>query len=135
MLFVIDMQNEYVDKENINYAEKQSTDEKRWAIEPYDLLKPYLKKHKILKKSYYALAPESLLELQEYFKVSGDHKSIIEFVGVETHLCVLANAVCIQSAFPNSDIIINASLCKSKDKKDHEAALKLMEALGMEIRR
>lgn len=122
-------------KENINYAEKQSTDEKRWAIEPYDLLKPYLKKHKILKKSYYALAPESLLELQEYFKVSGDHKGIIEFVGVETHLCVLANAVCIQSAFPNSDIIINASLCKSKDKKDHEAALKLMEALGMEIRR
>ena len=122
-------------KENINNAEREATSEKRWAFEPYHLLKPYLEKHKVIKKSYYALPPETLLEVQEHFKVNGEHTGIIEFVGVETHICVLANAICMQSAFPNSKIIINGSLCKSKDKKDHEAALKLMEGLGMEIRR
>lgn len=122
-------------KENINNAEKQATGEKRWACEPYYLLNPHLDKHKIIKKSYYALPPETLLEIQEYFKVNGEHTGIIEFVGVETHICVLANAICMQSAFPKSNIVINATLCKSKDKNDHEAALKLMEGLGIEIRR
>lgn len=122
-------------KKNINIAEEGATSYKRWAFEPYHLLKPYLDKHKIIKKSYYALPPETLLEIQEYFNINGGHTGIIEFVGVETHICVLANAICIQSAFPKANVIINASLCKSNNKKDHEAALKIMEGLGMEIRR
>lgn len=122
-------------KKNIKIAEEGATSYKRWAFEPYHLLKPYLTKHKVIKKSYYALPPETLLEIQEYFNINGDHTGIIEFVGVETHICVLANAICIQSAFPKANVIINASLCKSNNKKDHEAALKIMEGLGMEIRR
>lgn len=54
---------------------------------------------------------------------------------METHICVLANAICIQSAFPNANIVINQSLCKSKEEEQHNAALKLMQSLGMEIRR
>ena len=122
-------------KENISNAEREATGKKRWACDPYPLLKPFLDKLKIIKKSYYALPPETLLEIQEYFKNNGEHTGIIEFVGVETHICVLANAICIQSAFTKSNLIINARLCKSKDKKDHEDALKLMESQGMEIRR
>lgn len=122
-------------KESISNAEREASGEKIWACQPYYLLKPYLEKHKVIKKGYYALPPEALLEIQAYFEINGEHTGIIEFVGVETHICVLANAICIQSAFPNANIIINGSLCKSKDKKDHEAALKLMEGLGMEIRR
>lgn len=122
-------------KENISNAEKEASGEKRWACEPYHLLKAHLEKHQVIKKSYYALPPETLLEIQEHFKDRGDHIGVIEFVGVETHICVLANAICIQSAFPNANIIINGSLCKSKDKNHHDTALDLMEGLGMEIRR
>lgn len=186
MLFVIDMQNEYVDKENgekyvpgaeklvegiiekikeyeekdeyifytidisqedvvdsdlindkknIDNAENKADQEKKWACQPFDLLKPYLEKHEIIKKSYYALPPETLKEIQDYFKDKGEHIGNIEFLGVETDICVLANAICIQSAFPNANIIINSSLCRSKDENNHEIALKLMENLGMEIRR
>lgn len=81
------------------------------------------------------MPPDSLAEIQNYFKSKEDYTGVIEFVGVETHICVLANAICIQSAFPAATIVINSSLCKSNQHKDHEMALEVMENLGMEIRR
>lgn len=122
-------------KETINQVENHSTNRAKWSFEPYHLLKPYLKNHKLEKKSYYALPPETLLEIQNNFKDKGSHTGTIEFVGVETHKCILANAICIQSAFPKANIVINASLCKSNNQRDHKKALQIMESLGMEIRR
>ncbi len=122
-------------KESIEIQERESNGEERWAYEPYGILKQYLDKHKKIKKSYYAIPPRSLLKFQEKFKEEQDTIKEIEFVGVETHICILANAICIQSTFPQANIIIHASLCKSKDNKDHENALRIMEGLGMEIRR
>ncbi len=123
------------DKESVINAENQADSDEKWSFEPYGLLKPYLKNHKQIKKSYYALPPDSLAEIQNYFKSKEDYTGVIEFVGVETHICVLANAICIQSAFPAATIVINSSLCKSNQHKDHEMALEVMENLGMEIRR
>ena len=188
MLFVIDMQNDYVDKDGNKYiegaerlvpgiigkimeyenkndhvfytsdinlqsfvgkdieiinnndkigtiiGELKSTNEEKWCFEPYKLIKPYLKNHERIKKSYYAIPPEILMEIQNRFK---DQKHIIEeieFVGVETNICILANAICVQSAFPDAKIIIDSTLCKSKDTKNHYKALEVMEALGMIIR-
>lgn len=187
MLFVIDMQNDYIDKDkgeryvkdsekivegiinkikkseekgeyifytvdipiqedsyeqslsndiiSINIQEMKSDKEEKWSCEPYKFLKSYLDKHEKIKKSYYAIPPETLLEFQRRFKEQNRIIEEIEFVGVETHICVLANAVCIQSAFPQANIVIHESLCKSKDDKDHKTALKIMEGLGMKIRR
>lgn len=123
------------DKESINLAEEKATTEEIWASEIFHSLKPFLEEQKIIKKSYYALPPETLLEIQEMFKNQKIDTEEVEFVGVETHICVLANAICIQSAFPKANIIINSSLCKSKNVKDHNAGLKIMKSLGMEIRR
>lgn len=123
------------DKETISLAEEKASNEKMWGSEIYHLLKPFLDEHRIIKKSYYALPPEALLEIQEMFKNQEIDSEEVEFVGVETHICVLANAICIQSAFPKANIIINSSLCKSKHIKDHNAGLKIMKSLGMEIRR
>lgn len=123
------------DKENIALVEKKTPPELKWGLRVFDKLKEHLLDHEKVKKSYYALPPETLLQIQERFK--GDKSVIgkIELVGVETHICVLANAICLQSAFPEAKIIIDASLCRSNNRKGHEKALNLMEGLGMEIRK
>ncbi len=123
------------DKIGIINRESMLSTHKKWCFQPYGDLKPLLKKHQEIKKSYYAIPPETLLEIQLKFKDEKQFIENIEFVGVETIKCLLANAICVQSAFPEANIIVDAKLCKSKDKEDHEYALKVMESLGMEIRR
>lgn len=127
--------NNLNDKKSIEIQEKILSNEGKSTCEIYHMLKPYLDKHKKIKKSYYAIPSKALLKFQDKFKEEKHIIEEIEFVGVETHICVLANAICIQSTFPEAKIIIHASLCKSKDDEDHENALKIMESLGMEVRR
>lgn len=123
------------DNETIELQIENSNTEERWGCEPYKLLRHYLNKHKEVKKSYYAIPPETLLEFQQKFKKESHIIKEIEFVGVETHICVLANAICLQSAFPQATMVINASLCRSKNEEDHNHGIKIMESLGMQIRR
>ena len=135
----LDKNNKWMDnlnnKESIEIQEIISNDEDKYRYEIYSNLKTYLDRHKKIKKSYYAIPARSLLQFQEKFRGEKHIIKEIEFVGVETHICVLANAICIQSTFPEANIVIHSSLCKSKDYGDHENALKIMESLGMEIRR
>lgn len=123
------------DKETIQLQVSNANIEEKWACEPCKLLRHYLDKHQEVRKSYYAIPPETLLRFQQRSRDENHVIREIEFVGVETHICVLANAICFQSAFPQATIIINASLCRSKNEEDHERALKIMESLGMVIRR
>lgn len=123
------------DRKALKKAENQLSLKSKINSEPYGNLKPLLEKHNKIKKAYYAIPPETLLEIQQRFK---DEKYIInkiEVLGVETNICVLANAICLQSAFPQATIIVDAVLCMSQDKTYHEYALKTMESLGMEVRR
>lgn len=123
------------DLADIKEKETKANNKERWNFQLHRSLEPYLNESQCIKKSYYAIPPEELLKLQERFKK--DHKVIedIEFVGVETHLCVLSNAVCVRSAFPDARIIINSELTKSRDEKNHKRALEVMGDLGMEIGR
>lgn len=123
------------DKEAINQAEENLSAESKVDAEPYGNLKLLLGKHNKIKKAYYAIPPETLLEIQQKFKGKKDIINKIEVFGVETNICVLANAICLQSAFPQATIIVDANLCMSQDKTYHEYALKTMESLGMEVRR
>lgn len=127
--------NNMNDEESIGHQERNLSSEGKWGSELYPALRPYLEKHTKIKKSYYAIPPKILLELQERFKGEKHIIEEIEFVGVETHICVLANAICIQSAFPKANIVIHARFSKSRDNRNHENALKIMEDLGMEVRR
>ena len=123
------------DKESINIQEIKLKEEEKYNCQIYSSLKPYLEKHRKIKKSYYAIPATTLLGLQEKFKEEKHIIKEIKFVGVETNICVLANAICIQSIFPEGKIIIYPSLCKSSNSQDHENTIKIMESLGMEIRR
>lgn len=122
------------DSKNINIKENLATDEEQWQFSLPNELKIPLKDRECLKKSHYALPPEIILEIQQRFNKERKIIKEIEFVGVETHICVLANAICIRSAFPDANIIINKSLCMSSDIKNHDKGLEIMKSLGMEIR-
>lgn len=170
MLFIIDMQNDFLDQkrgkmsvkdadilvprvlekieqyeakeDKIFYTlnihedmkdDNRSNEEKKWGQSIYPLLKEKLEKHTPLKKIYYGITPEKASWIKEEYKDKKDYVEKIEIVGVETHICVLSNAIVIQNMFPDSKIIIDSSLCTSNDLKLHQSAIEIMRGLKMEI--
>lgn len=77
-------------------------------------------------KSSYASA-----DLFEYVKTQ-DYKSV-ELVGVVSNICLISNAVLMQAALPNTEIIIDANCTASDNAKLNEAALDIMEGLQMKV--
>lgn len=57
----------------------------------------------------------------------------IHICGVATNVCVLSNAVLLQTRYPQVEIYIHRTACASYDDNLHEMALKIMEGLGMNI--
>ena len=67
-----------------------------------------------LNKYSFGISPQEIIRLSEKL---GDNIEQIEFVGVVTNICVISNIVMFQSKYINSEIIVDASLCASFDKK------------------
>lgn len=57
----------------------------------------------------------------------------IEIVGVVTHICVLANAVIVKTALPDTPVFVDASCVASNDDKLNEQALNIMESMQIDI--
>ncbi|MCF1684116.1 cysteine hydrolase [Tetragenococcus halophilus] len=94
-------------------------------------LKPLANEH-LIKKNYFSIPPEELLAIKQYlFKSKKEHKNI-EITGVETDLCVLANTIEIQSAFPEADFFIDPSLVSSR--KRHQETLKILQEFNIHIK-
>lgn len=106
--------------------------EERWAIKPYGQLKEALEKHHMIEKINYAIAAEQAIQIKNKLMHKMDIE-IIEFVGVETNICVLANGIVFQNLFPNAKIVINSKLCTSSNDLLHSKALDVMNALKMEV--
>ncbi len=68
----------------------------------------------------------------EFFRKLGNVEKI-EFAGVVTNMCVLANVVLFKSHYPNSEIIVHSELCNSFDSELHEKALLILENLHIKI--
>lgn len=120
--------------EEVEENEKQANKKEKWNFQLYHSLKPYLNDYQCIKKSHYSIPVEELLKLQNRFKKQNRIIRKIEFLGVETNICVLSNAVCVRSAFPDTNIIINTNLTKSSKERSHMKALQVMKALGMKLR-
>lgn len=171
MLFVIDMQNDFVDQkrgkmfvkdadtlvpgiiQKIKEYEKnndlifytldihenmdddnRTLEEKKWGQEIYTPLYKYLASHHVLTKNFYGICPKEATKIKNLYQNKERYIRKIEFIGVETHICVLANAIILQNTFHNSKIIINESLCTSSNLDWHKRALKLMKELKMEVK-
>ena len=79
--------------------------------------------YKCYKKSFgYHWNPESFM-LSEVLKGVTE----IEIVGLDTDFCVLANALGIKAAFPNTPITIDAACCAGSTPEWHEKALDMLK--------
>ena len=95
-----------------------------------------------IKKESFGVSQQSILDYfdqtlhNHYGRVdfnNEDGKYQIELVGVATNICVISNAVMFQTAFPDAQIIVDASLCASFDDSLHEKALDVMEGLQINV--
>ena len=75
------------------------------------------------------MQPAALLQLSEQL---GEVEEIL-IVGVVTNMCVISNAVMLQAQWPEAQIIIDASLCRSFDPILQEKALDVMQGLQMQV--
>lgn len=57
----------------------------------------------------------------------------IQLVGLVTNLCVLSNAVILQTQYPQAELIINSALCGGPDGELHQKALDVMRGLQMQV--
>jgi len=70
----------------------------------------------------------------ELFTYLKNHKfDKIELVGLVSNICVIANTVLAKTAQPETKIVVDASLTASFDKELHDAALKVMKGLHIEV--
>ncbi|SFO09957.1 Nicotinamidase-related amidase [Proteiniclasticum ruminis] len=111
----------------------RSQEEKNWGHELYGPLKEALKGHVAVKKGYYAVHPEKLMEALT--NAGKDHLSMdhIELVGVDTAVCVLSNAVVLRNLFPDAKIIIRTDMTRAKEDELGRKALDVMKGLSMEV--
>lgn len=68
-----------------------------------------------------------------YMYLRQNHYDTIEFVGLVTNICVIANAVLAKTALPEARIIVDAACVDSYDKALHKEALHVMEGLQISV--
>jgi nicotinamidase-related amidase len=57
----------------------------------------------------------------------------IELCGVATNVCIMANAVILKTAYPESEITVDPECVASYDRDLHEKALDIMRSLSIDI--
>ena len=70
-------------------------------------------------------------ELCAYVR-AGDYKEVT-MIGVCTDICVLSNAVLIKTACPSSVVKVLANACAGSSPAAHEAALRVLASIQVEI--
>lgn len=58
----------------------------------------------------------------------------IELVGLVSNICVISNAVVLQSRYPQATITVDASLTASFDKETNDKALDVMESFQVQVK-
>lgn len=77
--------------------------------------------------------PKNSFGPQSYDFLAHPYPTHILIVGLITNICVITNAILLQTQYPNSKIIIESALCASPDPILHQKALDVMASLQMEI--
>ena len=71
------------------------------------------------------------IELADYIKFR-DYESV-ELVGLVSNMCVLANAVLVKAALPETEVIVDTSYTASADAELQEKAFDVMEGLQITV--
>ncbi len=111
----------------------RSEEEIKWAEEIHPDFKPYLEKAQEFKKIHYGISPEGALKFRDEFEDRKRDFEYIEFIGVETNVCVLANIAIVQNIFPNSGLRLRPQCTASSNPKLKESAIDLLKGLKVEV--
>ena len=57
----------------------------------------------------------------------------VELCGLVTDICVVSNAIIAKAALPESRVVVDGRACASFDKSAHEAALKVMKSVQIDV--
>ena len=57
----------------------------------------------------------------------------IQFIGLDTDICVISNALIAKAAFYDANIVIDSSCCAGTSKEAHEAALTVAKSCQIEV--
>lgn len=86
----------------------------------------------VIKKNYYALPPESLIDVRALAEEKKQEKKQIEITGVEANVCVLANVLALQGALPEGNFYIDPDLVTGNQLI--EETLELLSKFNIEIK-
>ena len=62
-----------------------------------------------------------------------EHADEIELVGLVSNICVVSNAVVLQSRYPEATIVVDAACTDSFDKALHQKVLDVLEGLQVKV--
>lgn len=57
----------------------------------------------------------------------------IELIGLDTDICVISNAIIIKAAYPETNIVVDASCCAGSTPEKHKAALEVMKSCQIDM--
>lgn len=58
---------------------------------------------------------------------------IIELIGLDTDICVISNAIIIKAAYPETNIVVDASCCAGSTPEKHKVALEVMKSCQIDV--
>ena len=79
-------------------------------------------------KIAFGMSPEQLLALPD-----PDTVESVELAGLVSNICVLSNAVLLKSRYPEAKIIVDSTLTASFDPSLHDAALRVLRGIQVEV--
>lgn len=85
-------------------------------------------------KTFYGIPPGESKEIQEKYEEEVVTNQTIEFIGVETNICILANIMVIQNIFPEANITVNKNLVGSSNKDLHDKTLEVLKNMNVIIK-
>lgn len=83
----------------------------------------------VVNKRSFGMDPQDAVRLRERIGPVDE----IRIVGLVTNLCVLSNAVMLQSTWPDAAITVDAALCRSFDPALHDKALDVLRGLQIRV--
>ncbi len=110
--------------------EKKGKEEEIPALQLIPKLAP-LPNEVVLKKYYFTLPPEKLLEIKDHLSDQKNEQKSIEVVGIETNLCVLSNTIALQSTFPEADFFLDPTLLS--ENEHGKIAIELLKDFNVTI--
>lgn len=76
---------------------------------------------------------ETIMNVTNIPASSKGEKLVIKIIGLVTNICVIVNAINIQTIFPEAEIIVDAPCCAGTTPEAHKAALMVMESCQIKV--